>query len=123
MLLYIGLRCVGGELNISVREYGNSFAIYFLLAIIAPFVVLWGSRYLEGTFWGKCLLTIGKHSLTIFCIEIVFIVLTKEFYRWLFPGAELGYLAGIFEIIMALLGGLLVSVLLHKSKVLSRVLF
>lgn len=123
VLLYIGLRCVGGELNISVREYGTSVAIYFLLAIIAPFVVLWGSKYLEGTFVGKCFLTLGKHSLTIFCIEIAFIVLAKDIYRWLFPGEELGYMAGIFEIILALLGGLLVSVLLHKSKVLSRVLF
>lgn len=122
-LLFIGLRCVGGELNISVRIYGTSVAIYFLLASIAPFVVLWGSRYLEGTFVGKCFMTLGKHSLTIFCVEIAFIVLAKDIYLWLLPGEELGYLAGVFEIFMALAGGLLVSVLLHKSKVLSRLLF
>lgn len=123
IILYIGLRCVGGELNISVRIYGSSVAIYFLLAIIAPFVVLWSSRYLEGTVVGKFLLTLGKHSLTIFCIEIAFIVLAKDIYQWLFPNMELGYMAGLFEIILALLGGLFVSVLLHKSKLLSRMLF
>ena len=123
VLLYIGLRYVGGELNISVRVYGTSVAIYFILAVIAPFVVLWGSRYLEGTFVGKCFLTLGQHSLTIFCIEIAFIVLAKDIYMWMFPNMELGYLAGLFEIILALAGGLVVSVLLHKSKFLSRMLF
>ena len=121
VLLYIGLRYVGGELNISVREYGTSIAIYFLLAIIAPIVVLWGSMFLEGTFVGKCFFTLGKHSLTIFSVEIAFIVLAKDIYRWLFPGRELGYMAGVFEIFLTLLGGLLVSVLFHKSKFLSRV--
>jgi len=123
VLLYIGLRCVGGELNISVRVYGTSVAIYFLLAMIAPFVVLWGSRYLEGTFIGKCFLILGQHSLTIFCIEIAFIVLAKEIYMWMFPSTELGYVAGLFEVILALAGGLVVSILLHKSKTLSRLLF
>lgn len=123
VLLYIGLRCVGGELNISVRVYGTSVAIYFILAVIAPFVVLWGSRYLEGTFVGKCFLILGQHSLTIFCIEIAFIVLAKEIYMWIFPNMELGYVAGLFEIILALAGGLVVSILFHKSKTLSRLLF
>lgn len=123
VLLYIGLRCVGGELNISVRVYGSSVAIYFLLAVIAPFVVLWGSRYLEGTFVGKCFLILGQHSLTIFCIEIAFIVLAKDIYMWMSPDAELGYLAGLFEIALALAGGLVVSILLHKNKFLRRVLF
>ena len=123
VLLYIGLRYVGGELNISVRVYGTSVAIYFILAVIAPFVVLWGSRYLEGTFVGKCFLTLGQHSLTIFCIEIAFIVLAKDIYMWMFPNTELGYLAGVFEIVLALVGGLVVSVLLHKSTALSRLLF
>lgn len=123
VLLYIGLRFVGGELNISVRIYGNSVAVYFLLAAISPFVVLWGSRYLEGTHVGKCFMILGKHSLTIFCIEIPFIVLAKGIYLWLFPEKELDYLAGAFEILLALIGGFLVSLLLHKSKILSRMLF
>ena len=121
VLLYIGLRYVGGELNISVREYGTSIAIYFLLAIIASIVVLWGAKILEGTFFGRCFFTLGKHSLTIFSIEIAFIVLAKDMYRWIFPGRELGYMAGILEIFLTLLGGLLVSILIHKSRFLSRV--
>ena len=123
LMIYLGLRIVGGDLNISVREYGTSVAIYFLLAVIAPFVVLWGARYLEKTAIGNLLLVLGKHSLTIFCIEIGFIVLAKYIYNWLYPEATLGYVAGIFEIFLALLGGWVVSILLHKIEFVRRLLF
>ena len=123
LLIYLGLRFVGGDLNISVREYGTSVAVYFLLAVIAPFMVLWGSRYLEKTIVGNFFMVLGKHSLTIFCVEIAFIVLAKYVYNWLYPEAELGYVAGIFEIVFALFGGWVVSLLLHKIKFVSRLLF
>lgn len=121
--VYVGLHLIGGDINLSVRMYGTSVFIYFILGCLGSFVVLWGSRYLEGTFVGKCFLTLGQHSLTIFCIEIAFIVLAKDIYMWMFPNTELGYVAGLFEIILALVGGLVVSVLLHKSKTLNRLLF
>jgi hypothetical protein len=54
---------------------------------------------------------------------MIFVVLAKDIYMWVFPNREPGYVAGFFEIILALAGGLVVSVLLHKSKTLSRVLF
>ena len=123
LMIYLGLRFVGGDLNISVREYGSSVAIYFLLAVIAPFVVLWGSRFLEKTIVGNIFMVLGKHSLTIFCVEIAFIVLAKHIYNWLYPEAELGYVAGIFEILLALFGGWVVSLLLHKIRFVSRLLF
>lgn len=123
ILIYVGLRLVGGELNISVRMFGTSVAIYFLLAIIAPFVVLWSSKYLEGTSIGKVFRVLGQHSLTIFCIQIIFIVWATELYQYLFPQIRVGYLAGLFEILFALVGGLIVSILLHKSRFLSRLLF
>lgn len=123
LLIYLGLRLVGGDLNISVREYGTSVAIYFLLAVMAPFMVLWGSRYLEKTIVGNLFMVLGKHSLTIFCVEIAFIVLAKNIYNWLYPEAELGYVAGFLEILFALFGGWVVSLLLHKIKFVSRLLF
>lgn len=123
LMIYLGLRFVGGDLNISVREYGSSVAIYFLLAVIAPFVVLWGSRFLEKTIVGNIFMVLGNHSLTIFCVEIAFIVLAKHIYNWLYPEAEFGYVAGFFEILLALFGGWVVSLLLHKIKFVSRLLF
>lgn len=123
VLIYLGLRCVGGDLNISVRMYGSSVAIYFLLAIIAPFVVLWGAKFLEDTYIGKIFMSLGRHSLTIFCIQILFIMWAKDLYQYLFPQMPLGYLVGLFEIFLALAGGYIVSLLLHKNKFLCRLLF
>lgn len=120
LLVYVGLRCVSGDLNISVRMYGTSVAIYFLLAIIASFIVLWSSKYLEGTLVGKVLILLGRHSLTIFCIQLFFIVWVKNFYQYLFPQEPLGYFVGLLEIMFALAGGLVVSLLLHKNIFLSR---
>ena len=123
LLIYIGLQYVGGDMNLSVRMYGTSIVIYFILAIFGSFIVLWGCKYLQGSFIGRCLLTMGKHSMTIFCIEIVFIILAKDIWHWLFPSAVLGYVAGMFEIFLALLGGWTVSVLLHQNSFLRRIAY
>ena len=123
VLVYLGLRYVGGDLNISVRDYGTSVAIYFLLAILAPFIVLWVSKYLQGTLIGKCFMTLGTHSLTIFCIEIPFIVWAKNLFQYIFPQIPMSYWAGLLEILFALVGGLVISILLHKNKFISRFLF
>lgn len=121
--VYIGLHFFGGDINLSVRMYGTSVFIYFVLGCLGSFVVLWGARFLEDTIAGRLFLTLGQHSLTIFCIQMIFVVLAKDIFMWMFPNIELGYLAGLFEIVLALVGGLVVSVLLHKSTALSRLLF
>ena len=122
-LLYVGLQCIGGDINLSVRMYGNSVAIYFVLAVLGSFILLWASKYLEGTLLGKCFFTLGHHSLTIFCIEMAFIVWAKSLYQWLFPQSELNYFAGLFEIVLALFGGWKVSVMLHKNKCISSIAY
>lgn len=122
-LSYIGLQIIGGDINLSVRMYGTSVIIYFVLGCFGSFCVLWGSKYLQGTFVGKVFLTLGEHSLTIFCVEMAFIVWAKELFLWLCPGCELHYLAGALEIILALFGGWLLSLLLHKSRFLSYIVF
>lgn len=122
-IAYIGLHMIGGEINLSVRMYGTSVLIYFVLGCMGSFVVLWGSKFLEGTYVGKVLLTLGQHSLTIFCVEIAFIVLAKDIYKSLLPSTEVGYVAGLFEMFFALVGGWIVSLLLHRSTYLRRYLF
>lgn len=121
--LYVSFQLVGGNINLSVRMYGNSVAIYFLLAICGSFIVLWCSRFLQGSLVGKIFVILGKHSLTIFCIEMAFIVWAKDIYKYLFPSYGVNYLTGIFEIVFALIGGLAVSVVIHKSRILSRIAY
>ena len=123
VIIYIGLQIIGGEINLSVRIYGNSVIIYFCLGCLGSFVVLWGARYLEGSIVGKFFQSLGVHSLTIFCIQMFFIVWAKELYQYLFPQLPVGYLAGLFEIFFALMGGWAVSLLLHKISFINRLIF
>ena len=122
-MTYIGLQIIGGDINLSVRMYGTSVIIYFILGCLGSFVILWGSKFLEDTYIGKIFMSLGRHSLTIFCIQILFIMWAKDLYQYLFPQMPLGYLVGLFEIFLALAGGYIVSLLLHKNKFLCRLLF
>ncbi|MBQ9230496.1 MAG: acyltransferase family protein [Prevotella sp.] len=123
LIIYVGLQYVGGEINLSVRMYGTSVVGYFLLGTIGSFIVLWGARFWENSGVGKFFSILGQHSLTIFCIQMAFIVLAKDVFQHLLPDMPIGYLTGIFEIAIALLGGWLVSVVIHKNDYLSRLLF
>lgn len=122
LLLYIGIHCLAGDMNLSVRMYGTSVFMYFILGTIGSFIVLWGSIFLENTLPGKLFLVLGQHSLTIFCVQMAFIVCAKDIYQLILPNMPLGYLAGLFEICVALLGGWAVSVFIHKNRLLSRIL-
>lgn len=123
VIIYTGLQIIAGEINLSVRMYGVSVLNYFVLGCIGSLVVLWGAKYLDGTIVGNVLILLGQHSMTIFCVQMIFIVWAKNLCYYLFPQAYGGYRAGIFEVIFALLGGLLVSLLFHKSKIISRIVY
>lgn len=122
-LIYIVFQIEGGDINISVRMYGTSIMIYLFMGILGSVVVLWISRHFEKTIIGKLFGELGRHSLCIFCIEVFFIVWTKELYSILWPDVTLGHIAGIIEIIAALLGGWLVSKLIHRSRSLTHLVF
>lgn len=121
-VLYVALHLVAGDMNLSVRMYGHSFVSYFLLGTMGSLLVMKLSMWMQQTWGGRLFLLLGRHSLTIFCIQILFIFHAKSLFAWLFPGGTVGYLAGIFEIVAALVGGLLVSLLIHRSRLLSRLL-
>lgn len=123
ILIYVGLRMIEGDINISVRMYGASFLIYYILGVVGSIVVLWGSKYLEKTYVGRVFVNLGQHSLTIFCVQMIFIVWAKDIYQYIFPQQPDGYCVGAFEIIFALVGGWLLSFLIHKNSSLSRLLF
>lgn len=123
VLIYSLLFYVAGDINFSVRQYGTSFIIYYIMAILGSIVVLWSSKRIEQTQIGKLFAIFGKHSLTIFCVEILFIREASMAYCKLTNADEVGILGGICGVIIALLGGTILSVLLHKNKFLRRVLF
>lgn len=122
-LFYIVLRYTVGNINLSVRIYGTSVILYYVLSVCGSVIVLWVSHYIEKNWIGHALMILGKHSLTIFCIQMIFIVVVQRLYAYMFPDMTLGWAIGLIEVLVALLGGLLVSLLLHKSKFFSHLLF
>lgn len=123
ILIYSLLLYVAGNINFSVREYGTSFIIYYIIAIVGCIVVLWCSKRIERIWIGRLLAFVGKHSLSIFCIEILFIREASMAYCKLTNADEIGILGGVFGVIISLSGGTLLSVLLHKNNFFRKVLF
>lgn len=121
--VYIGIQMIGGDINLSVRMYGTSVTLYFLLGFIGSFVVLWRAKSLEDTYVGNVFLSLGRHSLTFFCIQTLFIIWAKELYQYFFPQLPINYLTGLVEILFALIGGWIISMVLHKNWYLCRLLF
>ena len=122
-LIYSLLLYVAGDINFSVRQYGTSFIIYYILAISGCICVVWSAKRIERIWIGQLLAIIGKHSLTIFCIEILFIREASLAYCKLTNIDDVGILGGLCGVIIALLGGTFLSILLHKSQFLREVLF
>ena len=122
VLIYSLLLCVAGDINFSVRQYGTSFIIYYIMAILGCIVVIWSSKRIEKTWIGKLLALIGKHSLTIFCIEMLFIREASIAYSKL-PNTDGGIISGICGVCITIFGGTFLSILLHKNDFLRKALF
>ncbi len=123
ILIYSLLLCVAGDINFSIRQYGTSFIIYYIIAILGCIVTIWSSKRIERTWIGKILALFGKHSLTIFSIEMLFIREASIIYCKLTNADEVGILGGICGIITTLFGGTFLSILLHKNKLFKKMLF
>ena len=115
LVLYLLLFPFCHDINISVRMYGSSMLTYLFAALTGSIVLIWLSRLLQGTIIGKGFQQIGLHSLTIFCIELPFILLGKQFSELLIPEST-SLQTSIIQLIAAITGGYLLSVLLHKNE-------
>lgn len=125
-VLYLLLLPFCHDINISVRMYGSSMPTYLLAALTGCIILIWLSRLLQGTIIGKGVQQIGIHSLTIFCIEIPFILLGKELSVLILPemsSLQTEVITSFIQLIIALAGGYLLSVLLHKNEYIRKIVF
>lgn len=123
ILIYALLLSIAGNINFSIREYGISFINYYILAVVGCIIVLWCSKRIETTYLGKLFALLGRHSLTIFCMEIIFIRETSILYCKILGSDNIGIIGGIIGAISSLLGGIILSILLHKSTLFNSFLF
>lgn len=118
LVLYLLLLPFCHDINISVRMYGPNMITYLLAALSGCIILTCLSRLLQGTFVGKGLQQIGIHSLTIFCIEIPFILLGKQLSDLILPETstlQAGIITSFIQLIIAIVGGYLLSILLHNK--------
>ena len=126
ILPYLLLLPFCNNINISVRMYGFSMITYTLAALSGCIIQVWISLRLQGTIVGKVLQQIGIHSLTIFCIEIPFILVGKQFSDFILPempSIQIAIITSIIQLITALGGGYLLSIILHKNNYIRRIIF
>jgi len=125
-LPYLLLLPFCNNINISVRMYGFSMITYTLAALSGCIILVWISLRLQGTIVGKVLQQIGIHSLTIFCIEIPFILVGKQFSDFILPemsSIQIAIITSIIQLITALGGGYLLSIILHKNNYIRKIIF
>ena len=118
-VLYLLLLPFCNDINISVRMYGSNIITYLLAALTGCITLIFLSQRLQGTIVGKRLQHIGIHSLTIFCIEIPFILFGMQISGFILPFLSLpqtSVITSIIQLIIALIGGYFFSILLHKNE-------
>lgn len=81
LFFFIALCNINGGLNVSVREYGRSFLLYFSTGILGTLFLLWLSKMIKETIVGKGLAIIGRHSLVIFCLQMFLLRICHQVYH------------------------------------------
>lgn len=118
LVLYLLLLPFSHDINISVRMYGPNMMTYLFAAFTGCIILTYLSRLLQRTIVGKGLQQIGIHSLTIFCIEIPFILLGKQLSNLILPETstlQTEIITSFIQLIIAIVGGYLLSILLHNK--------
>lgn len=126
VILYILLLPFFDGINISVRKYGPSIPTIYFAAVTGCIALIYIARLLQGSILGKGVQQIGKHSMTIFCIEIPFILLGKHFSDSILPDMlplHFAVLTSFIQLTFALAGGYFFSILLHKNKHVQKIVF
>lgn len=128
IIVYLLLLPLCHNINLSVRMYGSSLAVYLLAAITGSILLIALSRFLQSLFVGKALQQIGQHSLTIFCIETPFLFLGEKLTNYILNGSlpptqTTLLTTAIIQTIIAVTGGYVLSRLLHHNKHVESVIF
>jgi len=115
------------NINLSVREYGSSIITFTIAGIAGCLIIIYIARQIEQSPLHTIFQQIGKHSLTIFCIEIPFILLGRAIAKCLFIDYSANQTAliatAIIEATIALSGGYLLSVLLQRNDQIKKFIF
>ena len=74
---YIVFTCLNEGVNLSVRDYGNSIILCLIAGGLGSVIILKIAEQLSKYRIGKILGEFGKHSMTIFCLQMPLLVYTR----------------------------------------------
>lgn len=85
LALYILLVYVNGEINMSVRIYGDfaawSIPLFLSIGILGTYCYAFVCNLLNSNFIGRSLAYLGQASLTIMCVHSLFIILFDDIFN------------------------------------------
>lgn len=108
---------LNGSDNLSVREYGHSFLLYYIICMLGTWFLLRISKRLENTFASGFLMKLGQHSLVIFCIQMFILRICHQVFHsfmhfptegWMFYGIT------FVKILIVAVAGMCVSMLMKR---------
>lgn len=109
---YVLLCMVNGELNVSVREYGLSFVLYFMSGGLGTWCLLRVSKMIEDCRVGVFLAVVGRHSLVVFCIQMLLLRIFHQVFHIVMHLPTEGimfYVISLVKVLLVAVVGLYVS--------------
>lgn len=120
LVVLVAFFCVilfNGSDNLSVREYGRSFVLYYFGCVLGAIILLKLAIFLDGTSLGAYLKKVGRHSLIIFCVQMFFLHFCHQVFHTILHlpvDGILFYVLTFFKVIIVTTVGLFTSKLLLR---------
>ena len=114
---FVAVCLYNGSDNLSVREYGRSFLLYYLASSLAAIVLMWLSKQIENSFLSGLLVSLGRHSLVVFCVQMFLLRLCHQFFHAVlhFPTEGLlFYGVSMVKVLLVAVIGIAISKALNK---------
>lgn len=115
--VFVVVCILNGSDNLSVREYGNSFFLYFIACVCATWCLLRLSKLIENSFLCKMLINLGRHSLVIFCIQMFLLRICHQVFHDIMhlPTEGLGFYGiTVVKILIVAFAGMFISKLMTR---------
>ena len=113
IIILLVLGCyINGSINLSIRSYGHSILLCFLTGLMGSFLLVWIGKLLENLSLGHILATTGKHTLTIFSLQMFvlhFINSAISFVRYDGGKTTINILLGAIAVVVVFIIGVIAS--------------
>ena len=101
---------LNGYENLSVRDFGNSILLSLIAGISGSILILKGSMWLSKYKIGNLLASVGKYSLTIFCVQMPLLVCVNYLCGGIIPNV----IVAVIQVLATIALGYVIAVFAHR---------